>query len=119
MKNILHTTTHPRYDCTCDMEDVIKCVCENVGPKWVQLYSRLGLDYRGRYKISADYDSMAPERAKHRQCALDTVRKWQREQAEKGTSEEETLLKLLTCFQCVKGMDELAMELAVKHGQYT
>lgn len=99
------------------MEDVIKSICDGVGPKWVQLYSRLGLDYRGRYQISSDYESMAQENVKHRRCALDTLRKWQKDPSVKEMSEGESLLKLLTCLQGVKGMNDLATELAIKHGK--
>ncbi|XP_003391780.1 PREDICTED: uncharacterized protein LOC100638322 [Amphimedon queenslandica] len=96
------------------MEDLIPKIIDSVGPKWAQLYSFLGLDYRGRFQISTNNQSISPERVKHRQCALETIRKWQKEV--EGKDEMECMQILLGHLQRVKGMGGLAMELANEYG---
>ena len=99
------------------MEDIIGKIIDSLGPRWVQLYSRLGLDYRGRFQITANNNSIAPERVRHRQCALETIRKWQKEDTLKEKDEKECMTILLNNLKAVKGLEGLANELANEHGE--
>ena len=63
----------------------------------------------------ANNQSISPDRVKHRQCALETIRKWQKEV--QGKDEMECMQILLGHLQRVKGMDGLAMELANEYGE--
>jgi hypothetical protein len=101
------------------MEEIILQICDSIGPKWPQLYSRLGLDYRGRYQITAANAGMAPERVKHRQCAWETLSKWQKETPSlKDMTEKQQIGELLTCLHKIKDMDGLAIELALKYSKH-
>ena len=99
------------------MEDIVSKIIDSLGPRWAQLYSRLGLDYRGRFQITANNNSIAPERVRHRQCALETIRKWQKEDALKEKDEKECMTILLNSLKTVKGLEGLANELANEHGE--
>lgn len=99
------------------MEDIVSKIIDSLGPRWAQLYSRLGLDYRGRFQITANNNSIAPERVRHRQCALETIRKWQKEDALKEKDEKECMTILLNNLKTVKGLEGLANELANEHGK--
>ena len=99
------------------MEDIVSKIIDSLGPRWVQLYSRLGLDYRGRFQITANNNSIAPERVRHRQCALETIRKWQKEDALKEKDEKECMTILLNNLKAVKGLEGLANELANEYGK--
>ena len=101
------------------MDVLVQELCDSIGAKWAQLYARLGLDYRGRYKISAASESIEPENARFRQCAVQTIERWQLEPSVKDLDERDKMKRLLTCLQGIKGKNIMAVQLAVKHGMLT
>ena len=55
------------------MENLTEQISAELGPKWVQLYSRLGLGPSDRYRfITAHKDE--PKPAREMKCARDTIR---------------------------------------------
>ena len=98
------------------MDILVQELCDSIGAKWAQLYARLGLDYRGRYKISAASEGIEPENARFRQCAVQTIEKWQLEPSVKDLDERDKMKRLLTCLQGIKGNNIIAVQLAIKHG---
>ena len=101
------------------MDILVEELCDSIGAKWAQLYARLGLDYRGRYKISAASEGIEPEKARFRQCAVQTIEKWQLEPSVKDLDERDKMKRLLTCLQGIKGINIMAVQLAIKHGMLT
>ena len=55
------------------MEDLTEQIAAEIGPKWVQLLSRLQLDYRERYKLCAKHKDAAKPLLEAN-CTRDTIR---------------------------------------------
>lgn len=55
------------------MESLIEQLASELKAKWVQLYSRLGLGPRDRYRFITDHQD-EPKDEKERNCARDTIR---------------------------------------------
>ena len=55
------------------MEDLTERIAGEVGPKWVQLLSRLQVDYRLRYQLCVKYKD-ADKTAQEANCTRDTIR---------------------------------------------
>ena len=58
------------------MEQLTEEISSEIGPKWVQLFSRLKVNYQERYRLCAQY-KVEKDRPKHEQeinCARDTIR---------------------------------------------
>ena len=95
------------------MESLIECIAVEIGPKWIQLYSRLGLGARDRYKFQTDHQD-DPEGTKEQNSARDTLTVWRRSLGE--VEEREAMKRLLCALRKIKEFDRLAGELADKHG---
>ena len=95
------------------MESLIECIAAEIGPKWIQLYSRLGLGARDRYKFQTDHHD-DPEGTKEQNCARDTLTVRRRSLGE--VEEREAMKRLLCALRKIKEFDRLAGELADKHG---
>ena len=95
------------------MDSLIECIAAEIGPKWIQLYSRLGLGARDRYKFQTDHQD-DPEGTKEQNCARDTLTVWRRSLGE--VEEREAMKRLLCALRKIKEFDRLAGELADKHG---
>lgn len=96
------------------MEAVIEIIASEVGARWTQLYSRLGLDHRGRYSIHTTHEK-EPTSTQHRNCALETLRRW-RQSSLKEEDEGEALKSLLTVLRKISGCEGLAERLCSEHG---
>jgi hypothetical protein len=91
------------------MEDLTEQIASELGPKWVQLFSRLQLGHRDRYRICAEHKN-DPKPVMEVKCARETIKLWQ-----KGLSdlpERDVMTKLLMTFKTVKGFEERAKQLA-------
>ena len=55
------------------MENLAEQIAAELGKKWVQLYSRLGLGARDRYRFITEHKD-EPSPAKEMKCGRDTIR---------------------------------------------
>ena len=96
------------------MESVIERIICEVGPKWIQLYSRLGLGPRDRWRIDSEHTNK-PTETKYQNCARDCIHLWRK--SVQHLDEAETLRQLLTAFRKVPGFIQLADELGRMNGR--
>lgn len=100
------------------MDDLVERIAECLGPRWSQLYARLGLDYRGRFRIHACNEKLETAELSNRQCARDTIEAW-RDSSQGGVDEIVVVSRLLSALRKIQGMEELAEELAKLSGECT
>ena len=101
------------------MEALIEEIASQAfGAKWEQLYHRLGLQYRDRYRIAVEHKDEA-EADRIRCCVKDTVALWLKSPAIMKQSEREKMKILLDALNCVQGFETIALELSHKYGTYT
>ena len=98
------------------MEEVIQTIVDNIGVKWEQLYARLHLDYRVRFQIITKNGKITSEPHRLKTCAQDTINKWLDSTKQTLPTERDKLEKLLQALRGVKGMEELAKDLAFRNG---
>ena len=100
------------------MEDAVEVIANSVGSQWAQLYYRLRLNYRGRYKIESAHADVEPSKERCRLSAMDTLTKW-REKI-KGVEESEALERLLFALRQLKDtkLKKLAEQLATANGMF-
>ena len=55
------------------MEELTEQIAAEIGPKWVQLLSRLQLDYRERYRLCAKHKDV-DKTLQEANCTRDTIR---------------------------------------------
>ena len=119
------------------MEALTEQLASELGAKWVQLYSRLGLGPRDRYRFITDHKD-EPKDEKERNCASDTIRcccgyrcvldfnstftvalfllrRWREGVSE--LPEREAMTQLLSAFRKVMGFRERAEQLAESLGE--
>lgn len=96
------------------MDDAVQRIASAVGSQWTQLYVRLRLDYRGRYKIDSANAEVEPYESRLRKCALDTMANWRATQ--RGVGEREALRRLLSVLMQLKNMESLTEQLAASNG---
>ena len=96
------------------MESVIERIACEVGPKWIQLYSRLGLGPRDRYRIDTEHANKSTE-TKQQNCARDCIQLWRK--SVQDLDEAEAMRQLLTAFRKVEGFVQLADELGTMNGR--
>ena len=117
------------------MEALTEQLASELGAKWVQLYSRLGLGPRDRYRFITDHKD-EPKDEKERNCASDTIRcscghcfvldlaftvtlfllrRWREGVSE--LPEREAMTQLLSAFRKVMGFKERAEQLAESLGE--
>ena len=97
------------------MDELADRIAEFLGPRWSLLYARLGLDYRGRFQIHTRNEKLEPPESSHRQCTRDTIKAW-RESSQRGVDEMVVASRLLDALRKIRGMEELADELAKLSG---
>ena len=86
-----------------------------LGAKWQQLYKRLGLEPRQRFKITVEHKQKG-ETEKVRCCVLDTIALWRQSEAVVKKNEREMMTLLLTALRNVQGFENAALRLSEKHG---
>ena len=96
------------------MESVIERIVGEVGPKWIQLYSRLGLGARDRWRIDSEHTNK-PAEAKQQNCARDCIQLWRK--SVQHLDEAEAMRQLLTALRKIKGFVQLADELGKMNGR--
>ena len=96
------------------MEEAVQLIGKSLGPKWVQLYSSLRLDYRGRYQIQAQCEKL-DEKDRQFNCAVKMFQKWR--ETVKDTDEKDALKRLLIAVNKIKEMQTIASELAERNGK--
>ena len=94
------------------MDELADRIAECLGPRWSLLYARLGLDYRGRFRIHARNVKMEMS---NQQCTRDTIKAW-RDSSQQGEDELVIVARLLDALRKIQGMEELAYELAKLSG---
>ena len=55
------------------MDDLTEQIASEIGPKWVQLLSKLQLGYRDRYRLCVQYKD-EPKPVQEAKCTRDTIR---------------------------------------------
>lgn len=93
-------------------------IVDSIGVRWEQLYARLHLDYRVRFKIITKNAKISSELHRLRTCALDTIKEWLETTSQTLPTDKDKLEKLLLALNCVRGMGGLAQELAHKNGNF-
>lgn len=96
------------------MESVIERIACEIGPKWIQLYSRLGLGARDRWRIDSEHMNKPTETKQHN-CAQDCIQLWKK--SVQHLSEAEAMRQLLTALRKVQGFVHLADELGQMNGR--
>lgn len=100
------------------MDDLVDQVASQpLGPKWQQLYRRLGLEPRNRYRITVEHKDKT-EADKVRCCILDTIALWRKSESVIKQNEKETMKLLLSALRKVQGFEAVALELSERHGMY-
>ena len=97
------------------MESAIERIACEVGPKWIQLYSRLGLGPRDRWRIDTEHTNKPTEALKQQNCARDSIQLWRKNV--QHLDEAEVMRQLLTALRKVQGFVHLADELATMNGR--
>ena len=102
------------------MDKLIESVSEVLGPKWEQLYFKLGLDSAGRFKIQTRYQFESQPLAvkiRHRNCAHDTLVSWQEsKKSAKGLTEKDKMKQLLITLSEMDGFGDIAQKLGAENG---
>ena len=98
------------------MDDLSDRIAQCLGPRWSLLYDRLGLDYRGRFRIHARNEKMETPEMSNRQCTRDTIKDW-RDASQQGVDELVVIARLLDALRTIQGMEELAYELTKLSGE--
>ena len=96
------------------MESVTKRIALEVGPKWIQLYSRLGLSPRDRRRIVSEHTNECTE-TRLRNCAWDCIQMWRK--TVQHLDEMETIRELLNALRKMQGFVHLAEELSRINGE--
>ena len=99
-----------------DMEAVTEKIAREVGPKWIQLYSRLGLGPRDRWRIDSEHADK-PIETKLQNCARDCIQLWRK--SVQDLDEMEAIRELLIALRKVQGFVHLAEELSRMNGRTT
>ena len=55
------------------MEELTEQIAAEIGPKWVQLLAKLGLDYRCRFRFVGEHKN-DPKPVQETKCTRDTIR---------------------------------------------
>lgn len=55
------------------MEELTEQIAAEIGPKWVQLLAKLGLDYRCRFRFVGEHKN-DPKTLQETKCTRDTIR---------------------------------------------
>ena len=98
------------------METLIEEVASQpFGAKWQQLYNRLGVEPRQRFKITVEHKQKS-ETERVRCCVLDTIALWRQSESVVKKSEREVMTLLLTALRKVQGFENAALRLSEKHG---
>ena len=97
------------------MDDLADKIAECLGPRWSLLYARLGLDYRGRFRIHARNEKLETAEMRNKQCTQDTIKAW-RESSQPGEDELTVMSRLLEAVRKIQGMEEFADQLAKLSG---
>ena len=98
------------------MDTLSKAVSDlSLGPKWHQLYNRLGLEPRKRFSITVEHKDKTGDE-KVRCCVLDTIALWRRTEAVQKMKEREMMKQLLVALQKVQGFETIALQLSESHG---
>ena len=96
------------------MESVTERIALEVGPKWIQLYSRLGLGHRGRWRIDSEHANKSME-TKYQNCARDCIELWRK--TVQDQDEMEAIKELLIALRKVQGFVPLSEELSRDNGR--
>lgn len=96
------------------MDDASQEIASAVGSQWTNLYVKLRLDYRGRFKIDTANAEIESYESRCRQCALDTIASWR--ETMKGVGEREALRRLLSVLMQLRNMESLVEKLAASNG---
>jgi len=99
-----------------DMEAVTEKIAREVGPKWIQLYSRLGLGPRDRWRIDSEHADK-PMETKLQNCARDCIQLWRK--SVQDLDEMEAIRELLIALRKVQGFVHLTEELSRMNGRRT
>ena len=92
------------------MESVTEKIALEVGPKWIQLHSRLGLGPRDRWRIDSEHAGK-PIETKLQNCARDSIQLWKK--TVQHLDEIEAIRELQIALNKVPGCAHLAEELRV------
>ena len=96
-----------------DPESVTERIALEIGPKWTQLYSRLGLGPRDRWRIDNEHADK-PMETKLQNCARDSIQLWRK--TVPHLDEMEADKELLIALRKVQGFVDLAEELSRING---
>ena len=96
------------------MESVTEKIALEVGPKWIQLHSRLGLGPRDRWRIDSEHADK-PMETKLQNCACDCIQLWRK--TVQDLDEMEAIRELLIALRKVPGCAYLAEELSRVNGE--
>ena len=107
-------TVEPQAPISPLMESVTKRIALEVGPKWIQLYSRLGLGPRDRWRIDSEHADK-PMDTKLQNCTRDSIQLWMK--TVQHLDEIEAIRDLLIAFNKVPGCAHLAEELSRVNGE--
>lgn len=93
------------------MDSVVERIISlKLGPKWVQLYSRLNLGPRDRFRIETAHSGKNPEE-RFACCVRDTINKWRATLAT-SVDEEEAIRRLLCALERVQGYEDVTSDIA-------
>ena len=107
-------TVEPQAPISPLMESVTKRIALEVGRKWIQLHSRLGLGPRDRWQINHEHADK-PTRKKFLNCARDSIQLWRK--TVQHLDEMEAIGELLIALRKVQGCAHLAEELSRVNGE--
>ena len=96
---------------------VERIVSAKLGPKWVQLCSRLQLRARDRYRIEAAHGNGNTRTMDERYACYvrDTIEEWRSTVSK--TDENEAIKHLLCALERVQGFEDVAREIALESGK--
>ena len=97
-----------------DPESVTKRIALEIGPKWTQLYSRLGLSPRDVWQIVSGHTNECTK-TRWQNCALDCIQMWRK--TVQHLDEMEAIRELLNTLRKIQGCVHLAEELSRINGE--
>lgn len=103
------------------VDEAIDIISDALGPKWTNMYKRLGtdsgMDYRDRFQLQTKWKEKEPDNLKirNKKCALEVLQKWRR--SVQGKDEQAALLQLLNALCGIPGLQTVASDLALKNGK--
>ena len=94
-----------------------RIISAKLGPKWEQLYSRLDLRPRDRYRIATSHGNTHTEEERYACYVRDTINEWRSRVKVAGIDESEAIKHLLCALERVQGFEGVASDIASASGK--